>query len=112
MAWKEMKRNFFRTGADRVREFDETLAAPGNSDWILVPKGKSTVSVALNPTAGSGYVEYTLSNVATVKTGSPVAVIWDAETVTTYTDDVLFKVTAMRLVNVSGTTQMVGGAYK
>jgi len=112
MAYKYMTRSFFRIGDARVTEFDETLSAPGNSDWILVPKNKSTISIALNPTAGSGRIEYTLSGIETVKTGSPIVAVWDHGNVSAYADDVLHKITAFRMVNISGTTQMVGGAYK
>lgn len=97
-----------RTGG--VKEFDETLSSPGNTDWIFIPRGVDSVPVALNPTAGEGRIEYTLSNVETVKSGSPVVKAWDSGNVTTYTDDTLFPITAIRMVNISGTTQMIGGA--
>jgi len=110
MAYKNMSKGYLRLGASRKNEFDETLAAPGNGDWVLVPTKAQGVNVAFITSGGSGKIQYTHDKIETVKTGSPVAFDWDLGQQTENADDVLHNVTAIRLVNVSGTVRMVGGA--
>lgn len=93
-----------------VREFSLTLSAPGNSDSILTPRGVQSVLVTLSTSGGEGKVQYTMSSVAEVKADTANWIDWDAGSVTSDTDDVLYPVTAIRMVNVSGSTTMYGEA--
>ena len=111
MAYRQMingPSRFDDDGPEYV-EFDEVIAVAGAGTWWIVPRGMESVMVSIRPvTAGSGYLEYTLDNYEEVTEGTPSAKTWDAGTVAVQTDDVLHPVTAIRLVNVSGSMRMVG----
>jgi len=88
-------------------EYQETLAAPGNGDWIMFPDGVNGASVELEVTAGEGYVEATLASLQDVKTGATVTgKKWDLSNVVATTQDYCLPCTAIRQVNVSGTTKI------
>lgn len=84
------------------------LAAPGNSDWLLIPDEVQGLSVTLSFSGGgSGKVQTTTDVLNTVKTGSPVTVDWPAGEVSSTTQDFCVPVTAIRLVQINaGTAKM------
>jgi hypothetical protein len=93
------------------RGFERTLAAPGNDDWIIMesiePGEQFTVGIII-ATAGSGSVEYTLESDTAVMAGTAEGIPWTLGTVSATTQGGSFpsNVTAIRLVNASGTTKM------
>ena len=89
-------------------EIEEELSSPGVSDWIIIPKDVSQLTIGLFITSGEGRIEYTLSPIAKVEADTARVRIWDAGSVTASADDVLARPTAIRLVNVSGTVVMEG----
>ena len=91
-----------------IYESKETISSPGTGDDMLLPDqcGRfDTVLVMLSVSGGgTGKVQYTLSNRAQVIAGSAVWKDWDAGIVSSNTDDALYHVSAIRLVNTAGTT--------
>jgi hypothetical protein len=91
-----------------IYESKDTLSAPGTGPDILLPDEAGrfdSVLVMLSVSGGgTGKVQYTLSNRAQVIAGTAVWKDWDAGSVATNTDDALYHVSAVRLVNTAGTT--------
>lgn len=87
-------------------EWQEELASAGPGAWILFPNGVQGASVELEIGTGEGYVEATVDSIQDVKAG--LAAVsgkkWPSGNVTITEQDYLFPVTALRQVNVSGTT--------
>ena len=86
-----------------------SLASATNSPAILVPPGIRGCTVTLSVSAGgTGYVETSTDTVSVVKDGTPVWIKWTADSVSADTSDSAFPVTAIRLVqdSGSGTTQL------
>lgn len=113
MGFKEMTPYAQLEGKEGVVfEIDETLSIPGETDWIIIPRGIDETEVGLNPTlSGNGRIEYTLSNVSDVIANSNIiAESWSKGNVISYADTIFGKITAVRMVNISGTTQMIGGS--
>lgn len=88
----------------------EVLDSPGNGEWILIPyarNGQREAAVTLSGTATwSGRVEGTNSPVSDVRNDTAVAVAWPDGTVNTATNRILFTFTAIRQVNLAGTTRL------
>ena len=110
MASKTMTKTRFPKTAKYVREFSESLSSPGNGDSVLIPRGAQSILISLKITSGEGKVQYSNSSIASVKADTAEWTDWDAGSVTSDTDDVLYPVTAIRVVNTSGTTLMYGSA--
>lgn len=92
------------------RGFERTLSVAGNDTWIIMNKvnpGES-FSVGLIISSGSGSIEYTLESEEAVMAATATGVPWSLGTVSTTTQGGEFSsgVTAIRLVNASGTTKM------
>ena len=87
-------------------EYADSLNSASNGDTVIIPDNVRFVSVALLITAGSGYVEATISKLADVLAGTGVWVVWDKGTITSSAQDSCIPVTALRQVNVSGTTKL------
>ena len=88
----------------------EVLDSPGNGEWILIPynrNGQREAAVTLSGTASwSGRVEGTNSPVSDVRDDTAVAVAWPDGTVNAATNRILFTFTAIRQVNITGTTRL------
>lgn len=88
----------------------EKLSEPGDGNIFLLPDNAGKVEsylVNLIPSPGSsGLIEYSLSNREDIIAGNGIWKTWDSGIVTTTTDDVLFPVSAIRQVNISGTTTL------
>lgn len=84
-------------------------AVAGNGDTIIMPITPNPKNVTLEITAGEGYIQTTKTKLANVLTDTDV--IWDTwllgSITTTAEDSYDGRVTAMRMVNVSGTTRML-----
>jgi hypothetical protein len=110
MGYKEMNVCGENTGDPRkvAWESEINLAAPGNSDWILIPDEVQGLSVTLSfAGGGTGKVQTTTDILNTVKSGSPIVVDWPAGEVGVTTQDFCVPVTAIRLVQVNaGTAKM------
>jgi len=93
---------------EKAWEYTETLASPGNGVSIIIPAGCNNISVTLwCDAASSGKVQTSNSLLGTVKAGtSEVWVDWTLGTVSTTSQDSCVPVTAIRHVNVSGTTKI------
>lgn len=87
-------------------EYNGTLTAAGNGEWVLIPNAIGSITIILEVTAGSGYVEVTNDTVYEVKQNTAVGLGWDDGTVTQTTQSVVLPVTAIRQVNVTGTTTL------
>ena len=90
---------------ESVQELD--AAANGNTILAADQIGRmKTILLSLIVTAGSGKIQYTISNRADVIAGNEVWYDWNAGVVIANTTDVLFFVSAVRVVNVTGTTKI------
>ena len=92
---------------EAIYETKETLAAPANGNTLLLPDetgSYESVLISLVVTAGTGKVQFTLSNRNDVIAGNAVWYDWDDGVVSGNTNDVLFHASAFRQVNASGTT--------
>jgi len=111
MAIKNMVRirtDYTETIKNEAWEYSEELSAPANGDTVIIPEDVQNISVTLVVTAGSGKIQATTDLLATVESGTGVTwVDWDHGVVTATTQDVAKPVTALRQVNVSGTTKLV-----
>lgn len=81
-------------------EYSESLSSAGNGVTVLIPDDIQNVTVHVLPAGGaSGKVQFTLSDVSIVKIGIGINWIdWDAGLVSSSETDVLFPVTAIRVV--------------
>lgn len=84
----------------------ETLSAPGNGEWILIPNGSISISAALDAISGSGKVQATLDLEAIRNNTAPSGIVdWTPGSISGAVDsDVLNPAIAVRQVNASGTT--------
>jgi hypothetical protein len=87
-------------------EVFEQLDAPGNGMWHLVPSGCQSIQIMLFPIEGSGKIQITMDRVNNVKNGIACFVDWDNGIVDSTTTEAVMPVTAIRQVNVSGTTKL------
>jgi hypothetical protein len=84
------------------------LSSAGNGGSVLIPTQVQNIAVALVVGGSStGKVQTTVSPLADVESDNAVWLDWDAGVVSTNTADVAKPVTAIRQVNVSGTTQLL-----
>lgn len=88
-------------------EYSETLASPGNGKSVLLPNGCNGLSLTLSVTAGSGKIQTTTDLLENIHSGTAVWVDWLVGTVTVTTQDYCKPVSAIRQVNVSGTTKLM-----
>jgi len=101
----------YETQLTYVRAWDyksDALAAPGDGDAVLIPPGSLDVQVTLIPTAGSGKIQATYDPYADVLADPDAVnwVDWDAGVVAAITQDSVKGPSAIRQVNVSGSTVM------
>lgn len=108
MAYKEMLVAPAQGIGGNCYEYEVSLAAVANSDWILIPKDIKNIAYVLSVSGGGkGKVQITTDSVYTVKTGSPVAIDWPAGEVSANTSDSSVPVTAVRLAQTfAGTTKL------
>lgn len=96
-----------RRNAYELRE-PETLTSPGNGEWIIIPvsvDGRREAAVTLSGTSTwSGRVEGTNSPMSQVEDDTAIPVIWPDGVVSQTTNRILFTFTAIRQVNITGTT--------
>ena len=84
-----------------------SLAAAGNSAWVLIPRGISFITYVVSVAGVTAKVQFTNSLVSTVKSGSPVAIDWPPGDVAVNTSDASRPVTAARLVQTgAGTSKL------
>lgn len=97
-------------GEEALSSFEahETLNATGNGQWILIPTGVQSVAITLDATLGSGKIQVSSDSLIDIKNNIASKVIdWDAGIVTNaLSNDVFFPCTAIRQVNISGTTSI------
>lgn len=86
--------------------YEETLASPGNGKWILKPNGTDGMGVTLVISSGVGKVQATTDSIDNIIAGTETAVDWDLGTVSGTTQDSCIQLTAVRQVNISGTTTL------
>ena len=99
MAYEEMQVAPTK-GEEKKSAYEKSLplAAAGNGAWILIPRGVSVISYVVAPVGCTVKVQFTNSPVATVKSGSPIAIDWPSGDVAVNTSDASRPVTAARLV--------------
>lgn len=87
-------------------EVREQLDEPGEGVWFLIPSGCESIQLMLAPLDGdgSGKIQITMDKVNSVKYDDPCYIDWDNGIVTETTIEALMPVTAIRQVNVSGST--------
>ena len=83
---------------------EEELSSPGNGAWILKPNGTSGMGVTLSISSGSGKVQATTDSIDKVINDTAEGVDWDLGTVSGTVQDTAIQLTAVRQVNISGTT--------
>lgn len=90
-------------------EYDSgDVASPSNGNPVLIPDNVKVVSTTLEVNTGEGKLQATTNKVANVESDTDVVwVDWDAGSVTVTTQDACSPVTAIRMVNVSGTTRLM-----
>lgn len=87
-------------------EYTELLSIAGNGKWLEFPNGIKGAMVELEITSGVGYVEATGSALSRVRDNTAVGIQWDQGQVSGTAQDYVVPVTAIRLVNVSGSVRM------
>lgn len=107
MAVVYMTRVTISTYEDNVNnqgwEYKDTKASTGNGNSIIIPTCVKKISLTLEMTSGSGKVQTTTSKLADVVGGTEAWVDWTSGSVSANTREVFDPVTAVRLVNTSGT---------
>lgn len=88
-------------------EFKEILSSSGNGEWVLIPAGVEGVSETLKIAAGEGKIQRTTSPIADIENSIEVAIDWDKGSIVATDTDVSYPSTAIRQVNVSGTTTLL-----
>ncbi len=86
----------------KIWEYEDILKSPGSGDWILIPSHIQSVSYTFKVTGGSGKIQFTTDKIDVVKNGTPEPIDSDDGIVTTIATDVIFPVTAIRIVNIEG----------
>ena len=84
--------------------YQETLTSPGNGKWILKPNGTDGIGVTLVISSGVGKVQATTDSIDNIIADTATAVDWDLGTVSGTNQDSCVQLTAVRQVNISGTT--------
>ena len=89
-------------------DYSEELSAAGNGDTVIIPETITGISVTLEVTAGAGKIQASTTPVSEIiaTEASAVWVDWDNGEVTATTQDRVSPVSALRVVNASGTTKM------
>jgi hypothetical protein len=85
---------------------EEVLTSPGNGAWILKPNGTNGMGVTLSISSGVGKVQATTDSIDNIINGSAEGVDWDLGTVSGTEQDSAVQLTAVRQVNISGTTKI------
>jgi hypothetical protein len=108
MIWSQMKLADTVTVAQVFAfEYDETLDAPGNGKYILIPANIKGVSVTLGLDAAStGKVQASTSTIYDIKDDNAIWVDWDYGIVSSTSQDYMLPATAIRQVNLSGSTKL------
>ena len=88
-------------------EYEDTLSSAIDGSSVIVPENIKNLSVTLQISAGSGKVQTTTSKLEDVLNNNAVWVDWDNGVVTSTTQDSCVPITAIRQVNVSGTTKLL-----
>lgn len=90
-------------------EYQDVLSTASNGDTVIIPENIKNISATLEITSGSGKIQTTTSLLNDVinNPGSVVWVDWDMGVISTTEQDSCLPVTAIRQVNVSGTTKMI-----
>jgi hypothetical protein len=88
-------------------EIEEELSSAGNGKSVIIPAGCVQIAVTLEVTAGEGKVQASTSLLSDVKADTAVWVDWPSGNVTVNTQQASVPVTALRQVNVSGTTKII-----
>lgn len=84
------------------------IASPGDGDSIIIPDNIKDIIVTLYINAGQGKVQTTTNKVQDViDDNSVIWVDWDPGLVSSTIQDTAPPVTAIRMVNVSGTTRLM-----
>lgn len=85
------------------------LASAGNGDTIIIPNGVNIINVVLEITAGSGKIQTTCNKLADVISDTDVVWLdWPFGTISaTAQDSFDGRVTAVRMVNATGTTRLM-----
>ena len=85
-----------------------SIIESGNGDSIIIPDNISEIAVTLYIDSGEGKVQTTTNLIIDVISGTGIIwVDWDAGSVTSTTQDSCVPVTAIRMVNTSGTTRLL-----
>lgn len=96
-----------KTKGSAIWEGENSKATPGNGNTFLLIDLAGKVEswlVSLVVTSGTGKVQYTNSIRSKVLAGTAIWYDWNDGVVAANTNDVFFNVSAVRLVNVTGTT--------
>jgi hypothetical protein len=110
MAITKMTRGSKSSYTEAFYEFSETLTSAANGDTYYCdePGQFTQLTVTYTISAGSGYIQTTTSKYDDVIAGNAKWLTWDFGTVTATTGVVFANVTAIRQVNVSGSTTIEG----
>lgn len=99
--------NYSAEGYNQRRfEYTESLNSAGIGNVIICPPNVKGETVTLEVIAGSGKVELSTDPLNIVLAGSGIFTDWSAATVTSTTQTYIAPITALRMVNVSGTTKI------
>lgn len=88
-------------------QFSELLSTPGNGSSILIPNGAVGVGIMLYIQSGSGKLQTTTDTIESVYDGSAIWVDSPVGVVDATFQDYAKGITAIRQVNVSGTTRLL-----
>ena len=87
-------------------EYSSTLVNAGEGPWVLVPNGVDSVAVTLAVSAGEGKIQISNDLDSVIRNSIPVSVDWPLGSVVSTVEDVCSPVSAIRQVNISGTTTL------
>lgn len=91
-----------------IKEAEETLPAPGVTDWYLVPFESTSVSCMVDCTAGgSGRIQTTNDTYENIKNGTAVSEDWPYGNVSSTSTLKCDGVKAVRAVCISGSVRVV-----
>jgi len=85
-------------------EYSGALGSAGPGPWVLIPNGVDNISVTLSISTGAGKVQISNDLDDIIRNNTPVAVDWPLGVVTETVEDACNPPSAIRQVNVSGTT--------
>ena len=110
MSWKKMNVAPVNEGVPNkfAWEYEESLAAGGNGESVILPDEIIGFAVTVEFTGGgTGYISTTTDSISNVKAGTCTWVTWDLGTVGTTKQDYARPVTAIRMTQVAaGTMKM------